>query len=137
MTHILVSKLTIIGSDNDLSPGRRQAMILTNAGILLTGPVGINFTEIVIEINIFSIKKMYLKMLSAKWRLFRLSLNVLNTETGRSPYNIHIRCKRYDIYCMQDISLLKHMSSMHCYDCQILLKATFIYQNPLERSQTA
>ena len=36
--HICVSKLTIIGSDNGLSPGRRQAIIWTNAGILLIGP---------------------------------------------------------------------------------------------------
>ena len=35
VTHICVSKLTIIGSDNGLSPGRRQAIIWTNAGILL------------------------------------------------------------------------------------------------------
>ena len=34
VTHICVSKLTIIGSDNGLSPGRRQAIIWTNAGIL-------------------------------------------------------------------------------------------------------
>ena len=37
VTHICVSKLTIIGSDNGLSPGRRQAIIWTNAGILLIG----------------------------------------------------------------------------------------------------
>ena len=35
MTHICVSNLTITGSDNGLSPGRRQAIILTNAGIML------------------------------------------------------------------------------------------------------
>ena len=33
--HICIGKLTIIGSDNGLSPGRRQAIIWTNAGILL------------------------------------------------------------------------------------------------------
>ena len=33
MMNICVGKLTIIGSDNDLSPGRHQAIILTNAGI--------------------------------------------------------------------------------------------------------
>ena len=33
--HICVNKLIIIGSDNGLSPGRRQAIIWTNAGILL------------------------------------------------------------------------------------------------------
>ena len=38
VTHISVDKLTIIGSDNGLSPGRRQAIIWTNAEILLTGP---------------------------------------------------------------------------------------------------
>ena len=37
VTHICVNKLAIIGSDNGLglSPGRRQAIIWTNAGILL------------------------------------------------------------------------------------------------------
>ena len=35
VTHICVYRLTIIGSDNGLSPGRRQAIIWTNAGILL------------------------------------------------------------------------------------------------------
>ena len=46
VTHICVVKLTIIGSDNGLSPGRRQAIIWTNAGILLIGPLGTNFSEI-------------------------------------------------------------------------------------------
>ena len=35
VTHICVSNLAIIGSDNGLSPGRRQAIIWPNAGILL------------------------------------------------------------------------------------------------------
>ena len=46
VTHICVGNLTIIGSDNGLSPGRRQAIILTNAGILLTGPLGANFYHV-------------------------------------------------------------------------------------------
>ena len=77
MTHICVSKLTIIGSDNGLSPDRRQAIILTNAGILLIGPLGTNFSEILIEILTFSFKKMRLKGSSAKRRPFCLGLNVL------------------------------------------------------------
>ena len=68
MTHICVGKLTIIGSDNGLSPVRRQAIIWTNAGILLIRPSGTNFSEILIEIDVFSFKKMHLKMSSAKWR---------------------------------------------------------------------
>ena len=78
VTHICVSKRTIIGSDNGLSPSRRQAIIWTNAGILLIGPSGTNFSEILIEIITFSFKKMRLKVSSAKWRPCCLGLNVLN-----------------------------------------------------------
>ena len=77
MTHICVSKLTIIGSDNGLSPGRRQAIIWTIDGILLIRTLGTNFSEILSEIHLFSFKKMHLKMSSAKWRLFCLGLNTL------------------------------------------------------------
>ena len=77
VTHICVSKLTIIGSDNGLSPGRRQAIIYTNAGILLIRTSGTNFGEILSEIHTFSFKKIHLQMSSAKWRPFCLGLNEL------------------------------------------------------------
>ena len=80
VTHICVSKLTIIGSDNGLSPGRRQAIIWTNAGILLIRPLRTNVSEILIEIHIFSFKKIHLKTSSAKWRPFRLGLNVFKKD---------------------------------------------------------
>ena len=51
-----VGKLTIIGSDYGLSPGRRQAIIWTNAGILLIGTLETNFSEILLEIRIFFIQ---------------------------------------------------------------------------------
>ena len=76
VTHICVSKLTIIGSDNGLSLGRRQGIIWTNAGILLFEPLWTNFREILIETYTFSLKKMGMKMSSAKWRPFCLGLNV-------------------------------------------------------------
>ena len=79
MTHICVSKLTIIGSDDGLSPDRRQAIIWTNAGILLIGPFGTNFSENLIEIRTFSFKKKRLKVSSAKRRPFCLGLNELTT----------------------------------------------------------
>ena len=75
VTHICVSKLTIIGSDNGLSPGRRQAIIWTNAGILSIGPLGTNFSEILIGIQTFSFRKMHLKISSGKWRPSCLGLN--------------------------------------------------------------
>ena len=77
VTHMCVSRLAIIGSDNGLSPVRRQAIIWTNAGILLIGPLGANFSEILIGNQTFSLKKMHLNLSSAKWRLFRLGLNEL------------------------------------------------------------
>ena len=76
-THICVSKLTIIGSDNGLSPGRRQAIIWTIVGILLIGTSGTNFNEILSETHTFSFKNISLKTPSAKWRPFCLGLNEL------------------------------------------------------------
>ena len=63
-----------------MSPGRRQAIIWTNARILLIGPLGTNFSQILIEIYTFSFKKMHLKMSSGKWRPFCLGLNVLRQD---------------------------------------------------------
>ena len=77
VTHICVSKQAIIGSDNGLSPARRQAIIWTNAEILLIWPLGTNFIENLIKLLTFSFTKMRLKVSSAKWRPFCLDLNVL------------------------------------------------------------
>ena len=78
MTHICVGKLNIIGSDNGLSPGRRQATIWTNARILSIRPFATNFSELLIGIQTVSFTKMYLKISSAKWRPYCLGLNVLS-----------------------------------------------------------
>ena len=56
-THICVSKLTITGSDNGLSPGRRQAINWTNDGILLIRTLGTNSSEILSEIHAFSFQE--------------------------------------------------------------------------------
>ena len=76
MTHTCVGNLTIIGSDNGLSPSRCQAITWTNVWILLIRPLGTNFSEIFIEINKFSFKKIHLKTSFRKWRPFCLGLNV-------------------------------------------------------------
>ena len=89
VTHICVGKQTIIGSDNGLSPGRRQAITWTNAGILLIGPFGTNFSEISIKILTFSLTKIRLKVSSAKWRPFCLGLNVLKWEAIVSAIDLY------------------------------------------------
>ena len=81
VTHICVVKLTITASDNGLSPERHQAIIWTNAGILLIGPLGTNVSEILIAIQTFSLKKIRLKMSSAKCCSFRPGLNELSLMT--------------------------------------------------------
>ena len=85
MTHICVNKLTSIGSDNGLLPGRHQAIIWTNAGILLIRTLQTIFSEILIEIHTFPFTKMHLKMSSGKWRPFCLGLNVLSTLRVINP----------------------------------------------------
>ena len=77
VTHICVDNLTIIGSNNGLSPVRRQAIIWINDEILLVGPLVTNFSEILIEIYTFLFKKRHLKMSSGKRRPFCLGLNAL------------------------------------------------------------
>ena len=81
LNHICVTKLTTIGSDNSLSPGRRQAIIWTSAGILLIWHQGTNLNEMLIKFHTFSFKKMPLKMPSAKRRPSCLCLNVLKPFT--------------------------------------------------------
>ena len=80
-----ISKITILGSDNGLSPDRRQAIIWNNAGLLFIEPLGTNFSEISVGIQTFSFKKMHLNMSSAKWRPFCLSLNVLKQFGSLHP----------------------------------------------------
>ena len=92
MPHICVDKITIIGSDNGLSPGRRQAIIGTNAGILLIRPLGTNFSEILIEILIFPFKKMHLKVSSVKRRPFCLGLNVLSYNESNADLSFERIC---------------------------------------------
>ena len=68
VTHICVTKLTITGSGNGLSPGRRQPIFWTKAEILWHFNRNSNT----------SLKKMHLKMSSEKYRLLSLGLNVWN-----------------------------------------------------------
>ena len=90
VTYVCVSELTSIGADNGLAPARRQAIIWTNAGILLIGPSETNFSEILFEIHTFSFKKRHLKMSSGKWGPFCLGLNVLTVMSGYGHHFVDI-----------------------------------------------
>ena len=112
VTHICASNLTIIGSDNGLSPGRRQAIIWTNVGILLIAPLGTNFSEILIWIQTFSFKKMHEKMSSAKWRPFILGLNELKVSNKNRMVTLgdhtHIWCRWEEIRMITALLKVHH-----------------------------
>ena len=105
MKHICVNRLTIIGSDHGLSPGRRQAIIWTNTWISLIGPLGRNFSENLNEILTFSFRKMHLKMASAKWRPCCLGLNVL-IPWGQNDSHIVDNIFKYIFLLSSKLSLL-------------------------------
>ena len=86
VTHTCVNKLIIIGSDYGLSPGRRQAIIWTNAGILLIRTIWRNFSEILNEINAFSYKKMHLEISIFFFKsVFYKSMRFRNTSELQMP----------------------------------------------------
>ena len=74
--HICIGKQIIIGSDNGLVPGRRQAIIWTNAEILLILPLGTSFSEISKRNSYIFIQENAFENIS-KWHPFCLGLNVL------------------------------------------------------------
>ena len=102
MTHICIGKQTIIVSDNGLSPGWHQAIIWTNAGILLIGPLWTNFNEILVQMEAFLLKRILLKMLSVICCSFCLGLSVL-----------------MGLHC-----IMFHWMSMQC-KCIVVLFSTF------------
>ena len=86
LTHICVSKLTFIGSENVFSPDGRQAIILTNAWILLIWSWRTKFGEILIAIYTYSLRKMHLHVSPGKWRPSCLGLIVLDLRSNM-PYS--------------------------------------------------
>ena len=106
--HICICKLTIISSGNGLLPGQCQAIIWINAGILWIGPLGTNFSEIVMRIHTFSFRKLHLKM-SVKSRPFCLGPNVL-THWGRVT---HI--------CVSKLTILGSHNGLLPGQCQAII----------------
>ena len=146
MTHICVSKLSILGSDNGLSPGRRQTIIWTNAGILLIRTLGTNFSEIFGKIRTFSFKKMNLKMSSAKWRPSCLGLNVLricadishescvnHTTKQNTTKHMHILCnniKRHTALTIVSWPNPKLLIIVHTFYLMMIVRQSNIFSQP-------
>ena len=118
VTHICLGKLTIICSDNGLLPGRCQAIIWTNAGILLIRSLGTNLSEIFIGNQVFSFKKMHLKMSSMKLHPFCPGLNVLKWASPTI-----VGCSIEDgYYCVgsKQVRFINTSKSIQCCDFTIV-----------------
>ena len=98
---------TNIGSDNGLSPVRRLAIIWTKAEILLIGPLGTNFSEILIKIYIFSFKKMHFKLSLGNWWPFCLSLNML-TNQGLNKMAVGVKPPHNTFYYNGTYGVIRH-----------------------------
>ena len=97
VTYICVSKLTIIGSENGFSPGRRQAIIWTNDGILLIGPLETYFSKILIEIQSFFIQENAFE--NVVWKMAAIL---------SWPQCVEYMCKQFFILQILDMSRIKH-----------------------------
>ena len=111
VTHICVSQLTMTGSDNGFLPGRRQAIIWTNAGTLLIGTLGTKFREM----------KMHLKT-SGKLRKFCLRLNLIILKEAPALSSILLISKMITCHVTSVTTQLSHVKSflqklMLCYTC--------------------
>ena len=85
VTHICVNNINSIGLDNGLATGRRQTIILTNAGMLLTEPLETNFNDISIGIQAILLKEIHLKISPSKCRPFCVALNDLIESPPEYP----------------------------------------------------
>ena len=113
---LICASVATIGSDEGLSSGWRQAIIWTNAGILLFRNLGTNYSELLIEICIFSFNIMQLKMSSVKWRPFCLGLKELNT---RFPF--------YPILALDHLTCIVFSFPPGVYHCRLNCIANRLY----------
>ena len=89
----------------------RQAIIWTSAGLLSTGPLVTNCSEILIKTQHFPFRKLRLKMSSAKWRPFRIGLNELRgrgVAEGLKAYCTSSRKEVKSINIHDDVIKWKH-----------------------------
>ena len=118
--HMCVSKLTTIGSDNGLSPGRRQAIIWTNAVILLIRPLGTSFSEILLKMYIFIQENAFE---NALWKTsailfppqFVNSLRPCFCQTSLA-WSMDFNEKSFDVYSYKILSLPHTTKSGNCSD---------------------
>ena len=133
VTHICVGNLDMISSDNGLLPRQRQAIMWTNAGILLNWPIATNFNEILIEIHTFSFKKIFWKIAAILSRPQCVKIRVFSRHFSCTMSTTYL----YQIQAMLEIkwNKLKKKSvlfSFLCFLVAIAVTAILILFHPCE-----
>ena len=136
--HVSVSK-AVNGSDNGLSLVWHQTIFWANAGLLIIGPLRINW----IKILRLSYREMSLKISSIRWRPFSFGLNLL-TSLWRNSYVIMTYVFLVYTLLMEEVAqswfqehqMMLMMQSMHKDSCYFIWRThpfvyPFIWMTPL------
>ena len=116
--HTCIGNLTIIGSHNGLSPGRHQVIIWTNANILLIGPLGTNFSEILIQENAFENLVWIMAAILSRPQCVKWNPKLVLSVTGVTLAGIIFPFTSYHIVCHPILlwKILQYkMRSVICY----------------------
>ena len=127
--HRCVGNLTIIGSDNSLSPGCRQAIIWTNVGILLIGPIGANASEMLIEFHTFSRKSIWKCRLENGGHFVSASMCQHSWFTCKKRFHIYYRYRYWlGLNTSRLMTAIKTTIWWHLVDIQITIFLCLIQQ---------
>ena len=125
VTHIFVSKLSIVISYNGKSPGWHQAIIWTNHGISFTGLLGTNFNEILSATYKFSFKKIQ----NVVWKMVSILSRPQCVKGERcTPVMQYIitPCAAQTIYCAT--TYMQHPHQPPSSHCSTLFAARLSYK---------
>ena len=125
---VCVGSLTIIGSDNGLSPGRRQAIFWINAVILFIGPLGTNFNEILITSVIWELAAVFSRPQWVKYQLcFGVTL-LRNSDIARCvTHTMHTTPAKK--YWLANWMIFHHDATLANFGLSLML--SLIYRYPL------
>ena len=122
VTHICISNLVIIGSDNGLSPGWCQSIIWTNAGILLIELLGSNKLQWNLNQNsyIFIQEHTFGTVVCEIVAIFR-ALNMLMT----GPAFLFSVCNYVSVFYWSGVLLTKEIAYQNLWQLTKILNPAF------------
>ena len=121
----------IIGSDYGLLLAWDQAIIKPRMSYLLIRPLGMNFSEILIKMQVIPFRKMHLNTSSAEWQPFCLRLKMLRLKQGPNSLQQQVMPWQHSIALAKDMHLLLLQKPLNI--CQICSRCAICYSQQLIR----